>query len=499
MKKYKIVLLSLPKLIVDGPLLSLGQLTSIIKSNGFECKFLDFNAWLYHKTINSEFGYIWDTTDNTLIEDSKFIKFNQKFNELFTEYYSTNISPHDPEIIGLSSLSHFSWPSIVAIGNQVRKLNSNIKILLGGPSISQKTIKSSMFLNKLKKNNLIDDYITGDAEISIIEYLKGNKDFPGINNISYNNNFNRNNFPPPDYSDIDFSLYKNLTLSISGSRGCVRSCAFCNVPKIWPNFINKSGEKVARELIYLYEQHFKTEPHTFKFVDSLINGNLKEFNSMINVLSDYKDHNAETQLYYGGQYILRENVKLNDPFFDKLANSGCRYLTIGFESGSEKVRFEIGKPFTNNSIKTHLEEFRRVKHIRIVPLMLIGFPTETDEDFNESLKILDLFHENKDIISHIAVDHTMIIISGTPVYDNWEKYGIHPDTVNNIFEWKSNDNDYKKRLERFFIFLNKAIDLKLYEKPTVSGKTISAGNDYIQKFQNLDPKVVEIIKTRFSK
>lgn len=493
---YDIVLLSVPKLLPNGPLLSLAQLNSVIKHSGFSSKFLDFNAWLYQKTNNTEFSYIWDVTDFTFIDPKLFKdKFEKKFNNLIDEYFTQFILPLNPKIVGLSSLSYFSWMSVTSICSRIKKINPNIKILLGGPSISQKTIKTSSFILRLKHSRLINDYITGDAEISIIEYLKGNLNFPGINNHNYDNSFNRNEIPTPDYSDIDFSLYKNLRLSISGSRGCVRSCAFCNVPSIWPKFINKSGKKVATEIIELYEKYFSPEPHNFLFVDSLMNGNMKEFNSMIQILSEYKNKTG-AQFFYGGQYIFRENVKLNDKFFDNLYQSGCHFVTVGVETGSERLRYEIGKPFTNKSIETHLQEFRRVG-IKMTALMLVGFPTETDNDFKYSLDILDLFYSYKDVVTEIAVDTPMVVIPGTPVYNEWEKFGIHFDTRNSQYEWVSDSNDYKKRLERFFLFLNKAKQLNLYQKPTVSGKTIAASKEYLIKFDNLNQEVVDIIKNNF--
>lgn len=494
--KTDIVLITSPKIQINGPLLALAQLKSAVAKSGFSCKTLDFNAWLYHQTIQTELGYVWETTDETFSSMQLFEKYlKQDFETLTEKYTETILNPLNPNIIGISSLSSYSWPSIISICKVIRRKMPNVKILLGGPSISTSYFLTSYFYRIVKKEKLIDDYITGDAEISLVEYMKGNLNFAGINNHKYENNFSRNEIPTPDYSDIDFSLYENLRLSVSGSRGCVRDCAFCNVPALWPKFINKSGEKVANELIELYEKYFAPNRHNFLFVDSLMNGNIKEFTSMIRILSEYKIK-TKSQLFYGGQYIFRENVKENDVFFDNLYNSGCHYLTVGIETGSDKLRFQIGKPFTNEAIKKHIKEFRRVG-IKMTALMLVGFPTENDEDFEQTLSILDLFAENKDVINSISIDTTMVLIEGTPVHTQWEDFGIENETKHLIREWKSKDNDYKKRLERFFIFLNKAKELKLYDRPTVSSKTIGHARDYLEKFTNHDPLVVEIIENSF--
>lgn len=491
-----IVIISSPKLQINGPLLSLAQLKSVIIAAGFSCKSLDFNVWLYHQMIHTDMAYVWETTDNTFIDNKLFKKeLESEMIKLTKKYVEEVLKPLNPKILGISSLSKFSWPSIICMCRVFRETLPNTKILLGGPSIGLSYFITSFFYKTIKNEKLIDDYITGDAEISIVEYLKGNKSFPGINNHKYENNFNRNEIPTPDYSDVDFSLYKNLRLSVSGSRGCVRSCAFCNVPTLWPKFINKTGEKVANELIELYENYFSPKRHNFIFVDSLMNGNMKEFNSMIKILAEYRLR-TNAQLFYGGQYIFRENVKPNDIFFDNLFNSGCHYVTVGIETGSDRLRFEIGKPFTTESIKNHLREFRRVG-IKMTALMLIGFPTETDEDFEKTLEILDLFAENKDVVNEISVETTMVVIEGTPVHTQWENFGIEKNTLHQMTEWVSKDNNYKKRLERFFLFLDKAKRLKLYDKPTVSGKAIGNARDYLEKFTDHDPKVLKIIEENF--
>lgn len=497
-QKTNLVLLSSPRVETSYPIMALAQLKAVVQQNGFTCKTFDFNFWLYEKTKEGELSYIWDVSDYSWQNAELFNKISPTLKKLFEEFYNENVKPLNPEVIGVSSLSWLSWHAITLMVENIRNIEGNqCKVILGGPAISMKDFEIKPFYRNLKKNKLIDDYIAGDAEVSIIEYLKGNYNFPGINNQNPNNSYSREEIPPPDYSDFDLSKYKNIHLPISGSRGCVRNCAFCNVNTIWPKFVNKSGKKVAKEMIELYEKHFDKKTHTFRFVDSLINGNQREFESMIDILSEYRNR-TNNQLFYSGQFIFREIHEIRGhtgDYFQKLKDSGCSYLTVGIESGSEKVRKEIGKPFSNKAIIEHLEGFRKVK-IRMTPLMLVGFPTETDEDFEETLKILNLFSKYKDVVNGASVDTTTILIADTPMYDNYERFHINVDTLNDHLKWESKFNNYKTRVERLFIFFDEAEKLGLRQN-TVSNKSITQAKEYLKMDGVLNERVLNFIKSNY--
>lgn len=474
-----ILFLSLPKLNNDGPILSLAQLTACAKQAGFSAAFLDFNAWLYNETKDTELSYIWNTQDFTLITNETISAIEQEYNEYFSKFYETKIKKFEPKIIGLTAFSHWTFPSIRIVSAFIKRVDPNIKILLGGPGI---TVNA-------KKLNLVDDFITGDADLSLVEYLKGNKDYPGINNYDYNNNYDRNSLPLPDYSDIDFSLYKNPVLYISGSRGCVRKCAFCNVPVLWDKFMWKSGETIADQMIELSEKYGIKR---LRFTDSLINGNQKEFEKMLDVLSEYNKFTKQ-KISFNGQFIFRESRFIKDELFDKMVEAGYRYISVGIESGSEKIRREIGKPFSNEAIEYHLKQMRRTG-MKMTALMFVGFPTETDEDFQETIKILDLFVKYNDVVMEISSDHPMILIPDTPAFLNKEKFGILDSHSQDMFEWKSKYNDYKTRIERHIIFLDEATKRNLFKSPKVSGKLFKFSEDYLNHYTEHDQKVLKIIE-----
>ncbi|BCU99064.1 MAG: hypothetical protein CM15mV25_0590 [uncultured marine virus] len=125
---------------------------------------------------------------------------------------------------------------------------------------------------------------------------------------------NIEDLPPPDYSDvIQHQKYRKFV--ISGSRGCVRNCTFCDVASIWPKFRWKTGKKIADEMHQVSEQTGTKKIH---FSDSLINGSMKHFRDLCRELS-----NRPKRLNGSTVYCKRIQKTFSQEDFDNLANSGC--------------------------------------------------------------------------------------------------------------------------------------------------------------------------------
>jgi hypothetical protein len=82
----------------------------------------------------------------------------------------------------------------------LRQRAPNVKIIIGGAGLE--TLENSLFKfpDRLKKLKLIDDYITGDAETALVEYVRGNYTYPGINSTSWQPNQFFVQMPATDFS-----------------------------------------------------------------------------------------------------------------------------------------------------------------------------------------------------------------------------------------------------------------------------------------------------------
>jgi radical SAM superfamily enzyme YgiQ (UPF0313 family) len=485
-KSIDVVFLVIPKLKTDSPILGPAQLKSCLAQSGWSSFIADFNQYLYLQTKKTNLAYIWSALDRTLVDSDLIKNIEQQFVEIFSYYYKTYIASKKPKVLAISVFSLWSSPSLRLICNYIRKNYPKQKILLGGPALGVFTDYAKQWILDFKKENLFDDFISGEADIAINKYMMGYKDYPGINNFDFQQNPIQDTLPYPNYDDIDFNDYDSdeNRLYVNGSKGCVRKCAYCNIPIIWNKYVAKTGKRLADEVIFL---HKKYNSRSIKFTDSLVNGNQKEFRIFIKNLSEY-NKTTTNKIKWGGYYIIREPKYITEDYFDDLKESGCSWLNIGIESGSEKVRYKLKKPFTNKAIEYHLQQFDRVGIQSCDMLMIVGFPTEAEEDYQESLDILDMFAKYT-CVEQVGCDHPMIVIPDTPVHNDMYHYEVN--NYVNGWEWDGSDHDFKIRIERFYKFINKAIDLGLY-KYFSAGNSSTLANQY--KDMNPDPEILKIIE-----
>lgn len=251
------------------------------------------------------------------------------------------------------------------------------------PSVSQVKINKS--INVLKDDRIID---TGEREL--------------IKQI--------NDLPIPYFDGFKLDYYDRLTLPILGSRGCIYKCTFCSETVLWRRFRARTGENIFNEFKYNYE---KSGIQSYYIVDSLINGNIKELEKMCDLLIKH-----DIKVYWGGKASIRK--EMTKEILEKMYQAGCRNLDYGIESGSPKVIKDMKKGFEIPTAVRVLKESTDAG-IEVGIFMMVGFPSESEEDYNLSKKFIT---ENKTSIHHVTPGYGFGVQPGSDTYINPEKYGI---------------------------------------------------------------------------
>jgi hypothetical protein len=219
----------------------------------------------------------------------------------------------------------------------------------------------------------------------------------------------------PDYSNFNFAGYRDNRLLITGSRGCVRKCTFCDIETIWPAFRYRSPESQVAEIIaHAKEYNIKR----FEFTDSLINGSISGWIKFNGLLAEARARDSFLQdITYSGQFICRDQVSQPKIMYELMHYAGVRQISVGIESFSEKIRNAMKKKFNDASIDYHLEQCGRWA-IPNIFLMIVGHPEETQQDHEINLDRLHRYKIYADMatIFMIRWGTTMHIIKDTPLY-----------------------------------------------------------------------------------
>ena len=418
-----------------------------IMKAGHECKIFDFNAELDSAFANKR-------TDLVPI-DNWFLNYNFYSDKIFKKIlklanqWVDKIIEYNPTDVGISVFSYNSQRATLLLATLVKSRNPKIKIFMGGAGLNT----DNQFGPYCMDLNIMDCWIRGEGELSVPAYLEGNMNHPGLNGIPPKQIDNIDDLEFPDYSDYELASYTNkkglVALPITGSRGCVRACTFCDVHSLWPKYRFRSGKTIAEEI---KTQTKKYGAKAFRFTDSLINGSMKAFRDMTHELSDYRmAMKPEDRFIWDSHFIVRSEKQMPPQDFKMMADSGAGTLLIGVESGSPSVRAHMKKGYSDDDLHYSLQQIFK-NNIKVRFLMIVGYPTETKEDFQQTLDFFDRYAEygRNGLVEEVNLGLTLNLLPSTPLYENAQKFGLET-TKNHINDWICTQNptlDFKERLKR---------------------------------------------------
>lgn len=167
------------------------------------------------------------------------------------------------------------------------------------------------------------------------------------------------------------------------SEGCNRNCTFCIIPTLRGRLRSRSVESLITE------------------AENLAKTGVKELNLISQDLSDYgADLKGEDNLYelLCGLELV-EGIEwirlfyfypddLTDKVIDKMATSKkiCKYLDMPVQHFSSSVLKKMNRKITGEEILGKVEKLKkRIPHMVIRTSIIVGFPGESEEDFQELL------------------------------------------------------------------------------------------------------------------
>ena len=304
------------------------------------------------------------------------------------------IDEFNPEIIGISVRNiddqnmespRFLLETVKEVVTNCRKY-SDETIVLGGAGYSifpQATLDfldadigiqgegESAFLallNGLHEKKALSDipglYLPGQKSQKEPEYIKNLTDIP---------------LPLPDVHLSTPSTLKDqeIWIPFQSRRGCPMDCSYCSTATIEGRTIRKHDPKKVVETISKYTEAGLDH---FFFVDNTFNLPSVYANTLCEQL-------ISSKLKITWRCILYP-WKVDDVLVEKMAMAGCREVSLGFESGSEKILVNMNKKYLPTDVRQISERLKKFG-IGRMGFLLFGSPGETKETANESLEFAD--------------------------------------------------------------------------------------------------------------
>lgn len=261
---------------------------------------------------------------------------------------------------------------------------SDVPIVLGGAGYSIFPESALIYLGA-------DMGIQGEGEVAfpvLLEMLKQGADLSRLpclylpqHSLQGERIFAKNldTLPLPDAHLWSPSTLKDheLWMPVQTRRGCPLNCSYCSTSTIEGRIIRRHSPKVVTEWI---TQLVEARSFQFFFVDNTFNLPPWYAKEICRKLIDTRLDISWWCIIYPKD-VDEELVKL-------MARAGCKQVSLGFESGSEKILKNMNKRFKPEKVR-QISEMLTEHGIRRIGFLLLGGPGETKETVDESLAFAD--------------------------------------------------------------------------------------------------------------
>jgi radical SAM superfamily enzyme YgiQ (UPF0313 family) len=182
-----------------------------------------------------------------------------------------------------------------------------------------------------------------------------------------------------------------LEANMVGARGCPYDCTFCGAavsanPDV--TIRTRSAHNILAEMHQLRDAGVTA----FRFADDLFLGARRVINTMMTAFSadkvgDWAQWDATGRI----NVLARES----DDVLDTLVANGLREVTLGIESGSERILSRIDKRITPDVTRSVVRRLTE-RGINVKGYFIVGFPTEMCEEINATVRLVNELWDTAD-------------------------------------------------------------------------------------------------------
>ncbi len=328
-----------------------------------------------------------------------------------------------PDVVGISFNSFNRWGAYRLI-KQIKRINKNIKVVLGG--VHPSTMFTQVFQYFYED---IDFIIQSEGETTLVKLcqaLERSADFTAISGLVYktaDGKFKANpvtdiikdidDLEMPDYSYAADEIRKKEIAFLISSRGCPVNCSFCSTSSFWgQNVRMNSPERIGAEV----ESALRMGAKRIFFHDDTFNLGIERTIKIAGIL---KKFNIE--------YAIQCRVTpVNEEMIAALAGSGCRHITWGAESLSETILNKIHKKITREQVKKAFDICAGfTDKLTTSAFFCVGTPGETEKTVAETVEYLNTFIRS----THGPGASMLYVLPGTKIHADLVKAGKFDELI----------------------------------------------------------------------
>jgi ribosomal protein S12 methylthiotransferase len=234
-------------------------------------------------------------------------------------------------------------------------------------------------LTQRYKNELMDEIEEIDAVLGTGTFDQIKKTIDDV--LQSKERFNRIDKPIFDFNQkLERFNTKNHYSYVKIAEGCNNNCSYCSIPFIRGPLNSRKMEDIIEEVKILVDNGTKeiilTAQDTTEYGKDLYGK--RKLVDLLRELVKIKELKWIRLLYSYPEHItddLIDVIKENDKI--------CNYLDIPVQHSSNRIRKEMRREGTTEELLEVIEKLRNeIPDIALRTSMIVGFPGETKEDFN---------------------------------------------------------------------------------------------------------------------
>ncbi len=240
--------------------------------------------------------------------------------------------------------------------------------------------------------NLKDDLLKNKPYVDIILGPDSYRKIPDLINRHV-----KNNKSIVDTKLSRYEVYENLFPSrgdtfnawVSIMRGCDKFCSFCIVPFT-------RGRERSRSVVSVVEEVKKAVDQGFVEI-TLLGQNVNSYNyegkSFSDLLLAVSDISGVKRIRYTSPHPQDINVELLEVMASR--KNICNYVHFPMQSGSNEVLKRMNRTYTREHFYDMAMKIREIMpNCGLSTDIIVGFPGETDEQFRETLDLMEAIKFN---------------------------------------------------------------------------------------------------------
>lgn len=170
------------------------------------------------------------------------------------------------------------------------------------------------------------------------------------------------------------------------AEGCDNACTYCTIPSIRGKYRSRKKENILEEAKILAKNGVKelilVAQDTALYGKDLYGES--KLHELLRELSEIEEIEWIRIMYCYPEHITNETIK--EMAINKKV---CKYLDMPIQHSNDKILKLMGRRSTEEKLKQVISTLRKeIPNIAIRTTLIVGFPNETDEEFNSLLSFI---------------------------------------------------------------------------------------------------------------